>query len=92
MHARFDLPESTAPDAQSKDQSDSSSGDDDDDNQGWDDWAETVPQTCQSLFEDKQFSSVKEALDYDKATHGFDLYGTYTRLCSWFVNFEILFP
>jgi hypothetical protein len=60
-------------------QSDSSSGDDDDDNQDWDD---LVPQTCQSLFDDTTFPSVKEVLAYDKARHDFDLFGTYARLCS----------
>jgi protein arginine N-methyltransferase 3 len=82
-HAHFDLQELATPEVHSGNQSVGSSGDDVDD-QGWDDWAETVPQICQSLFEDKHFSSVKEALAYDKATYDFDLYGTYARLCSWF--------
>jgi protein arginine N-methyltransferase 3 len=60
------------------DQIDSS---DDDDDQNWDDWnSDSVPQSCKSLFEDRTLPSVKDVLQYDKDTYGFDLYGTYKKL------------
>ena len=41
----------------------------------WSDWVSDSisKQPCQSLFENKILSSVSEALEYDKNTHGFDL-------------------
>ena len=57
------------------------STDSDDDDQNWDDWnSDSYPQTCKSLFDDKTLPSVKEALQYDKVTHGFDLFETYKRM------------
>ena len=55
---------------------------DDDDNQNWDDssWnSASVPQSCKSLFEDR-YPSVKDILQYDKDTYGFDLFETYKKL------------
>jgi protein arginine N-methyltransferase 3 len=55
----------------------------DEDDQTWDEWAsDSVAAKTSSLFEDKQFPSVAEALEYDKATYGFDLNETCSRLCS----------
>ncbi|KAK0185705.1 S-adenosyl-L-methionine-dependent methyltransferase [Armillaria mellea] len=58
-----------------------SSSDEDDDDQTWDDWvSDSARQPCRSLFEEKSFPSVEEALKYDHATYGFDLSGTCAKL------------
>ncbi|KAK0201522.1 protein arginine N-methyltransferase [Desarmillaria ectypa] len=53
----------------------SQSGSDEDDNdQTWDDWvSDSAHQPCRSLFEEKSFPSVEEALKYDNVTYDFDL-------------------
>ncbi|KAF9464204.1 protein arginine N-methyltransferase [Collybia nuda] len=55
--------------------SDCASSDSDDEDQNWDDWVSDslVQQPCRSLFEDKTFPSVGEALAHDADVHGFDL-------------------
>lgn len=64
--------------------SQSGSSSDDDQDQSWDDFAEEsiAQQPCLSLFEDKQFPSVTEALEYDRNQHNFDLDGICSRLCA----------
>ncbi|KAK0459992.1 S-adenosyl-L-methionine-dependent methyltransferase [Desarmillaria tabescens] len=58
-----------------------SSSDEDDDDQMWDDWvSDSARQPCRSLFEEKSFPSVEEALKYDNVTYGFDLNGTCAKL------------
>ncbi|KAG7444182.1 S-adenosyl-L-methionine-dependent methyltransferase [Guyanagaster necrorhizus] len=58
-----------------------SSSDEDDDDQTWDDWvSDSARQPCRSLFEEKSFPSVEEALKYDNVTYGFDLNGTCAKL------------
>ncbi|KAK0222152.1 S-adenosyl-L-methionine-dependent methyltransferase [Armillaria fumosa] len=58
-----------------------SSSDEDDDDQTWDDWvSDSTRQPCRSLFEERSFPSVEEALKYDNATYGFDLSGTCAKL------------
>ncbi|KAF8993501.1 protein arginine N-methyltransferase [Cyathus striatus] len=74
MSVRLPAPERIAqPDSDIESDSASSSSDDDD--QNWDDWVSDslTKQECRSLFEDKIFPSVQEALGHDKAVHGFDL-------------------
>ncbi|CDO72229.1 hypothetical protein BN946_scf184970.g81 [Trametes cinnabarina] len=60
---------------------DESSSDDDDD-QTWDDWVSDSleKRPCKSLFEDRTFDSVQEALAYDEATYGFSLKEVASRL------------
>ncbi|KAG6902411.1 hypothetical protein C0995_000337 [Termitomyces sp. Mi166 len=62
--------------------SDSESSEFDDDDQNWDDWASDslIQVPCLSLFEEKKFPSVEEALSYDRATYGFDLNATCQKL------------
>ncbi|PBK95719.1 S-adenosyl-L-methionine-dependent methyltransferase [Armillaria gallica] len=58
-----------------------SSSDEDDEDETWDDWvSDSARQPCRSLFEEKSFPSVEEALKYDNATHSFDLNGTCAKL------------
>ena len=69
------------------DHSRTTSSDEDEDDQNWDDWvSDSVPSKTYSLFENRQFASVAEALQYDKSTYGFDLNETCSRLCSSFHN------
>jgi type I protein arginine methyltransferase len=69
---------------ESGDDSESQHGseEEDDDDQTWDDFAEDsiAQQPCFSLFEDKKFPSVTEALENDRSKHGFDLDQTCIRL------------
>ncbi|OCH89934.1 S-adenosyl-L-methionine-dependent methyltransferase [Obba rivulosa] len=60
----------------------SSSSQDEDDDQNWDDWVSDSAdkRPCKSLFEDKTFPSVSDALNHDKTHHGFDLEAIFTRL------------
>jgi type I protein arginine methyltransferase len=60
----------------------SGSEEEDDDDETWEDFAEDsiAQQPCFSLFEDKRFPSVTEALENDCSKHGFDLDHTCTRL------------
>ncbi|KAH0586039.1 hypothetical protein H2248_007316 [Termitomyces sp. 'cryptogamus'] len=62
--------------------SDSESSESDDNDQSWDDWASDslIQVPCLSLFEEKKFPSVEEALTYDRITHGFDLNATCLKL------------
>ena len=72
--------------------SDPSSDEEDDEDQTWDDWvsdsAEKRP--CKSLFENKTFDTVQEALLNDERNHGFSLKTISTRLGVHF-NFNYLF-
>lgn len=51
----------------------------------WEDWVSDSieDKPCRSLFENKVFPSVSEALKHDKTTHGFDLDQTCTKLGVW---------
>ncbi|KAF9019946.1 S-adenosyl-L-methionine-dependent methyltransferase [Hymenopellis radicata] len=52
----------------------SESSSDDDEEETWDDWvSDSAKQSCRSLFEDKIFTTVDEALAHDRSNHGFDL-------------------
>jgi len=79
----FRVPPATGTDPEVVAAADEASSDSDEsEDQNWDDWvSDPELRTCQSLFDNKQFASVDEALTYDKAEHGFDLYDTYSRLC-----------
>lgn len=58
--------------------SESSSSDQD---ETWDDWVDdSPPKPCRSLFDDSEFPSVDQTIAYDKATHGFDLGGAFTKM------------
>ncbi|KAF8230032.1 arginine N-methyltransferase 3 [Tricholoma matsutake] len=63
-------------------ESDPSSSDQDDDDQNWDDWVSDsfAKQSCKSLFDEKTFPSVEDALLYDKSNHAFDLNDICCRL------------
>ncbi|KAH9891894.1 protein arginine N-methyltransferase [Cubamyces lactineus] len=69
------------PPADEHDIQDESSSDEDDD-QAWDDWVSDSleKRPCKSLFEDRTFDSVQEALAYDETTHGFSLKDVSSRL------------
>ncbi|KAI8986156.1 S-adenosyl-L-methionine-dependent methyltransferase [Trametes punicea] len=58
------------------------SSSDEDDDQTWDDWVSDSfeRRPCKSLFEDRTFESVQEALAYDEAAHGFSLKEVASRL------------
>lgn len=66
--------------------SQSGSSSEDDQDQSWDDFAEDsiAQQSCLSMFESKRFTSVTEALEYDRTTHNFNLDETCSRLCALF--------
>ncbi|KAK0503663.1 S-adenosyl-L-methionine-dependent methyltransferase [Armillaria luteobubalina] len=58
-----------------------SGSDEDDEDQTWDDWvSDSARQPCRSLFEERSFPSVEEALKYDNTTYSFDLSGTCAKL------------
>ncbi|CAL1713691.1 unnamed protein product [Somion occarium] len=61
--------------------SDSSDSEDESD-LTWEDWISDsgAKRPCKSLFDDTTFTSVAEALEYDKDTHGFDFEQTCSRL------------
>ncbi|KAI0329044.1 S-adenosyl-L-methionine-dependent methyltransferase [Cubamyces sp. BRFM 1775] len=63
-------------------QDESSEDEDEDEDQTWDDWVSDSleKRPCKSLFEDKTFDSVQEALAYDETTHGFSLKDISSRL------------
>ncbi|KAI6039613.1 S-adenosyl-L-methionine-dependent methyltransferase [Pisolithus marmoratus] len=46
----------------------------------FDDWVSDQALPCRSLFDQRDFTTVDEALRYDQSTHGFSLTDTYTRL------------
>jgi protein arginine N-methyltransferase 3 len=74
------LSTTVVPDASDSD-SDHSSSNDDEDDQNWDEWvSDSLLSKTLSLFENKQFVSVAEALEYDKLAHGFDLNDICSRL------------
>lgn len=84
MSIRLPAPlDATEPDSDIEAGSSSSEDDDNDDN--WDEWISDsiTQQECQSLFENKPFPSVEEALKYDKETYGFDLNQTCAKLCEF---------
>ncbi|TFK40493.1 protein arginine N-methyltransferase [Crucibulum laeve] len=58
----------------------SSSSEEEEEDQNWDDWVSDsiTRQECRSLFDDKTFPSVEEAVNYDKIAHGIDI----TEVCS----------
>ena len=60
--------------------------DDDDDDEAWDDWVSDsfAQQPCKSLFDERTFPSVKDALLYDQSNHAFYLSDTCSRLCLHF--------
>lgn len=63
--------------------SSSSMGEDDD--QNWDDWVSDSleKQECPSLFDDVKLPSAKEAIEYDKGKHSFDLDQVCSKLGEW---------
>ena len=69
---------------------DSNSDEEDDEDQTWDDWvsdsAENRP--CKSLFEDRTFDTVQEAILNDERQHGFSLKAITTRLSMGLVFFS----
>ena len=62
----------------------SGSEEEDDDDQTWDDFAENsiAEQNCFSLFDDRSFPSVTEALENDILYHNFDINHVCARLGS----------
>ena len=54
----------------------------DDDDQNWDDWVSDSleKRPCKSLFENRTFDTVKEALLNDEVNHGFSLKTISARL------------
>jgi type I protein arginine methyltransferase len=76
------LPPSDIHESDEDPESQRGSEEEDDDDQTWDDFAEDsiAQQPCYSLFEDKKFPSVTEALENDRSKHGFDLEHTCIRL------------
>ena len=61
-----------------------SSSEDEDEDLTWDDWVSDSlsKRPCKSLFENKTFDTVQEALAYDESTYGFSLKEITTRLGS----------
>lgn len=59
-----------------------SSSEDEDEEETWDDWVSDSldRRPCKSLFEDKTFDSVQDALAHDESTHGFNLKDVTSRL------------
>ena len=57
------------------DRQDASSSEEEDEDLTWDDWVSDSfsKRPCKSLFENKTFDTVPEALAYDETTHGFSL-------------------
>ncbi|KAI0823963.1 S-adenosyl-L-methionine-dependent methyltransferase [Trametes gibbosa] len=62
--------------------SEGESSSDDDEDQTWDDWVSDsiLNRPCKSLFENRTFDTVQEALAYDEVTHGFSLKDVTLRL------------
>ncbi|KAL1937804.1 hypothetical protein VTO73DRAFT_12823 [Trametes versicolor] len=62
--------------------SEGESSSEDEDEETWDDWVSDSMdrRPCKSLFEDKTFDSVQEALTYDESTHKFNLKDITSRL------------
>lgn len=75
-------------------ESDCTSSGDDDDDQNWDDWVSDslARHPCRSLFDEKSFPSVEDALLHDKSTHNFDLNLVCTALGSQCFLSEHRFP
>lgn len=65
-----------------EDHSEGESSSEDEDEETWDDWVSDSMdrRPCKSLFEDKTFESVQEALTYDESTHKFSLKEITSRL------------
>lgn len=82
MSLRLPPPVNVEPNSDQETNSESEDADEDDD-QNWDDWVSDsiIQQKCRSLFEDKMFPSIEEAIAYDKSAHGFDINHTVGRLC-----------
>ena len=59
-----------------------SSSEDEDEDLTWDDWVSDSlsKHPCKSLFENKTFDTVQEALAFDENTHGFSLKAITARL------------
>ena len=70
----------------------SGSSDEDDNDDNWDDFAEDsiAQQPCVSLFEDKTFPSVTEALENDKSKYNFDIDKLCSRISAYFIDLHIL--
>ncbi|KAI1788889.1 protein arginine N-methyltransferase [Ganoderma leucocontextum] len=64
------------------DHPDGSSSEDEDEDLAWDDWVSDSlsKRPCKSLFENRTFDTVPEALAYDENTHGFSLKTITARL------------
>ncbi|KAI6107141.1 S-adenosyl-L-methionine-dependent methyltransferase [Pisolithus croceorrhizus] len=80
---RFATPLTTqSPDNDSDDLSSSDSEDYPEEDNNFDDWVsdEALNRPCRSLFDEKDFPNVDDALRYDQSTHGFNLTETCTRL------------
>lgn len=62
--------------------SEGESSSEDEEDQTWDDWVSDSMSNrpCKSLFEDRTFDTVQEALAHDEATHGFSLKDVTTKL------------
>lgn len=87
MSIRFAIPPQTQDDTDGRGTSSSSDSEDyTEEENNFEDWISDQGQLqiCQSLFEDKTFTTATEALTYDKFTHGFDLDAA-SRQCSAFL-------
>ncbi|KAI0770721.1 protein arginine N-methyltransferase [Fomes fomentarius] len=80
-HSR-DQEHRTDPEYQDDHPEESSSEEEDDEDLTWDDWVSDSleKRPCKSLFENKTFDTVQEALSYDETTHGFSLQDITARL------------
>jgi protein arginine N-methyltransferase 3 len=89
MRPSLHLPHpSDIPSKEEDTESDSGSSVLDDDDQDWDDWVSDsfAKQPCKSLFDEKTFPSVKDALLHDRSDHGFNLSDFCSRLCLYFFS------
>ncbi|KAI5995140.1 S-adenosyl-L-methionine-dependent methyltransferase [Pisolithus albus] len=80
---RFATPLATqCSDNDSDDPSSSDSEDYPEEDNNFDDWVsdQALNRPCRSLFDENDFASVDDALQYDQSTHGFNLTETCTRL------------
>lgn len=70
------------PDADQSISQSGSSDEEEDNDESWDDFAEDsiAHQPCLSLFEDRTFPSVTEALENDRSKHDFDINQTCSRI------------
>ena len=82
------LPPSVVPDDHHPSASASASEDEDEDDndESWDDFTQEsiAQQPCLSMFEDKTFPSITEALENDNSKFGFDINNLCSRLSTFF--------